>query len=143
MIRRLRPGDEELQLELARRFTRRMPTREQARAFLADERHWLLAAVDEGAPVGVALAYHMQRWDGASQVFFYDLEVAQEARRRGHGRALVEELKRLAAASGAAKMWVTTDEANEPAKRLYAASGATAAGRDAIFTWSLDATRSS
>ena len=71
-------------------------------------------------------------------MFLYELEIAEEARRRGYGRALVEEVRRLARASGASAMWVTTDEGNEPARRLYATSGATFAGLDAIFSWSFE-----
>ncbi len=41
MIRRLRPGDEELHVALAERFKQRAPTLEQARRFLADERQVL------------------------------------------------------------------------------------------------------
>lgn len=139
MIRRLRPGDEELHVALAERFKQRAPTLEQARRFLADERNWLLAALDDdGRFAGIALAYFLPRWDGGTHVFLYELEVVEGARRQGYGRALVEEVKRLARASGASGMWVTTDEANEPAQRLYATSGATFAELDAIFSWTFE-----
>jgi ribosomal protein S18 acetylase RimI-like enzyme len=121
---------------MARRFKEHAPTVEQSRAFLADDRNWLLAAVDdEGRPVGFLLAYLMARWDGRSMVFLYELDVAPEARRQGHGRALVDEAVRLAAASGAYKMWVETDEDNEPAKRTYSAGGGSRAGDNILFGW--------
>jgi ribosomal protein S18 acetylase RimI-like enzyme len=139
VIRRLRPGDENLHVELARRFKEHAPTLEQSREFLADERNWLLVAeMDNGDAVGFALAYRMERWDGRSMVFFYEIEVAAACRSQGFGRALVEELLRLARASGAYKLWVQTDEVNMPAMRLYESCGATRrTPDDVMWGWAL------
>jgi ribosomal protein S18 acetylase RimI-like enzyme len=139
VIRRLRPGDEPLQIELARRFKEHAPTVDQSRAFLTDEHNWLLvASSDDNEPLGFALAYQMARWDGRSMVFFYEIEVAAACRSQGYGRALVEELLRLARASGAYKMWVQTDEVNTPAMRLYESCGATRKSPDDVmWSWTL------
>ncbi len=69
-------------------------------------------------------------------VFLYEVEVAAACRREGYGRALVEEATRMAAASGAYKMWVETDEDNEPAKQTYSAGGGSRAGENILFGWS-------
>jgi ribosomal protein S18 acetylase RimI-like enzyme len=136
VIQRLRPGDEQLHVELARRFKEHAPTLEQSRDFLADKRNWLLVAkMDNDNMAGFALAYHMPRWDGRSMVFFYEIEVAAACRTQGYGRALVEDLLRLARASGAYKMWVPTDEVNTPAMRLYESCGGTRRTPDEV-TWS-------
>jgi len=73
-----------------------------------------------GEPAGFAYAHVLQRIDGATMVFLYELEVDERFRRRGLGCELVEEAKRLAAGR---RMFVLTDENNETAMRTYAAAG--------------------
>ena len=51
-------------------------------------------------------AYVLPRIDGRTAVFLYELEVAERARRRGLGRALVEEAKRIGREAGAFEMYV-------------------------------------
>lgn len=138
MIRRLGPGDEELHVALAGRFKEHAPTLEQSRAFLADDRNWLLVAMDDAREtVGFALAYHMPRWDGRSMVFFYEIDIDEAHRSQGYGTALVEELVRMGSAGGAYKMWVQTDEDNEPAMRLYGGRGAERTPDNVVWTWLL------
>lgn len=139
MIRRLRPGDEQLHVDLARRFKEHAPSLDRSHAFLADDRnHLLVAQSDNGDTVGFALAYVLQRWDGKTQVFLYELEVEAACRTQGYGRALVEEVLRIARAAGASKAWVQADEANAAAMRLYAAAGAARKERDdVLWSWTL------
>ena len=53
-------------------------------------------------------------------VFLYELEVYEPFRRRGIGRALVEEAKRFAAGR---RVFVLADEGNDAALRTYASAG--------------------
>jgi aminoglycoside 3-N-acetyltransferase I len=124
VIRRLRPGDEELHVELARRFKAHAPTPAASAGFLADDSHCLLAAFEGTQPVGFAFAHVLERWDGRRHVFFYEVGVERHARRRGHGRALVEELTRFARDAGAFEMWVEAERGDEAANAFYAAVGA-------------------
>lgn len=75
------------------------------------------------------------RIDGDTSVFFYELDVDMRYRRRGIGRALADEMRRLGDSVGAKKMWVETDEENEAAKRTYASAGASRAGESLLFEW--------
>jgi ribosomal protein S18 acetylase RimI-like enzyme len=135
VIRRLRPGDEALLQDVCRQFKDRVPSQDEARAFLATEWAATFVALDEGEPVGFAYGYVLPRIDGDTSVFFYELEVAPRCRGLGFGRGLAEEMRRLAATVGAVKMWVQTDEENEAAKRTYASAGATRAGPNLLFEW--------
>jgi len=135
VIRRLAPGDEQLLQELCRRFKERVPSDEEAARFLATQWAAAFVALDGEEPSGFAYGYVLPRIDGATSVFFYELDVAPHARRAGLGRALAEEMRRLAESVGAAKMWVQTDEDNEAAKRTYASAGATRGGEDVLFEW--------
>jgi len=107
------------------------------RAFLADDRHYLIAAYADETPVAFLLAYQLARVDGpASMMFLYEIGVQEQHRRMGTGRALVEELKRLARENGCIKMFVGTNTSNEPAMALYrCAGGARAASDEAEFEW--------
>lgn len=135
MIRRLAAGDERLLQEVCRHFKQRVPSDDEAPAFLAGESAVAFVAVEENEPVGFAYGHVLPRIDGARAVFLYELAVAPASRRTGLGRALVGEMRRVAEAVGAVKMWVQTDEANEAATRTYASAGATRAGEDVLFEW--------
>jgi ribosomal protein S18 acetylase RimI-like enzyme len=135
VIRRLAAGDEPLLQELCRRFKDRVPRDDEAVRFLATDWAAAFVALEDAEPVGFAYGYVLPRIDGATSMFFYELAVAPASRRAGLGRALAEEMRRLAESAGAAKMWVQTDEDNEAAKRTYASAGATRAGGDVLFEW--------
>ena len=124
-VRRLGAGDEARLQELCRRFKQRMPSDDEAATFLArDDIHAWVAEVD-GKLAGFAYAYVLLRVDGDTGVFLYELGVDERFRRRGLGRALVDEARSLAESVGAAKMWVDTSYDNERARRTYAAAGGT------------------
>jgi GNAT superfamily N-acetyltransferase len=124
-IRRLEPGDEARLEELGRRFKARVPSHDEAARLLArDDVHVWIAEVD-GELAGFAYAYVLLRVDGDTSVFLYELDVAEPFRRRGLGRALVEQARLLAEREGVLKMWVDTSYDNEPARRTYAAAGGT------------------
>jgi GNAT superfamily N-acetyltransferase len=122
-IGRLGAGDERRLQELCGRFRDRAPSDDEAAAFLArDDIHVWVAEI-EGELAGFAYAYVLLRIDGDTSVFLYELGVDERFRRRGLGRALVEEARQLAERVGAAKMWVDTSYGNEAARRTYAAAG--------------------
>jgi ribosomal protein S18 acetylase RimI-like enzyme len=56
-------------------------------------------------------------------MFLYEAGVVDEYRRRGIGRALVEELKRFATESDCRKMFVPTQASNQAAMALYRSAG--------------------
>ena len=63
--------------------------------------------------------------------------VAEQHRRRGIGRALVEEIKRLARVDGCRKMFVLAGRGNEAAMALYRSAGGTEGDADpsVSFWW--------
>jgi len=131
LIRRLALGDERVLQEVCRRYKSRVPSDEEAEHVLslADLHVWV--AEEDGELAGFAYAHELPRIDGATTVFLYELEVAEPFRRRGIGRALVEEANRLA---GERRMFVLTDHDNEPAQRTYSAAGGSAAS-ELIYRW--------
>lgn len=108
---------------------------EAAEAFVADGRNVAYAAYsDGGEPVGYARAVVLTRPDDVRpQVFLYDIGVRDEARRQGHGAALVRALLEECRALGASEMFVLTNRSNAAAMALYTSTGAVSdAGDDEV-----------
>jgi len=123
VIRRLRPGDEPTLQNVCSRYKSRVPSDEEAARVLAlDGVHIWIAEVDREL-AGFAYAHELQRIDGDTMVFLYELEVDERFRRRGLGRALVEQAQTLAAGRRA---FVLTGLDNEAGQRTYASVGGVA-----------------
>ena len=76
------------------------PVRTATIAFLADLRHHLLVAVDDGQTVGFISGVEMTHPDKRTEMFLYELAVAEDARQRGIGLALTARLVELARTQG-------------------------------------------
>ncbi|MEO6526342.1 MAG: GNAT family N-acetyltransferase [Gemmatimonadaceae bacterium] len=92
--------------------------------FLADPRHHLALALDEGVVVGMASGVHYVHPDKAPQMFINEVGIAPSHRGRGLGRQLVDRLVRHSIELGCTEAWVLTDRSNTVAQRLYAGAGA-------------------
>ena len=85
----------------------------------------LLALVD-GRPVGVAICFHgFSTFSARPLVNVHDLAVLPEARGRGVARALLAAVEARARARGCCKLTLEVLEANRPARALYARVGFT------------------
>ena len=144
-ILRLREGDEDAAVRVVEDLKFRMDgvvgvsvDPAYMRTFLADDRHYFIAAYIGDEPVGYAFGYRLCRFEGgAPVVFFYEVAVEPHHRRRGIGRGPVQELKRLAKADGCGKMFVPTNRSNEAAMALYRSTGGEEGAADATaFSWS-------
>jgi ribosomal protein S18 acetylase RimI-like enzyme len=84
-----------------------------------------LAFVEMQGPeiAGWCWGYHLPRPDAFSMIYLHDIEVDEPYRRRGVGRRLMEAFMDAGRRAGAAKMFLTTGEANMPARRLYEGLG--------------------
>lgn len=106
-------------------------------AFLSDPRHHLLLAWEGGAVVGMVSGVEMTHPDKGTEMFLYELGVAESARGRGVGRALTDALRDLATERGCYAMWVMTEQDNVAALRTYEGSGATRLRDSAYLEWRL------
>lgn len=133
-IRALGPGDDAAVVAAGELFDG--PARAEATArFLAEPGHHLLVAYEDGVPAGFVTGVEVTHPDKGTEMFLYELAVAEGARRRGTGRALVEALAERARAAGCYGMWVLTDHDNEAAQRTYRAGGATRESSHLMLTW--------
>jgi ribosomal protein S18 acetylase RimI-like enzyme len=112
----------------------------RANEFLADPRHHLVVAVDNGQVVGFVSAVHYVHPDKPRpEMWINEVGVAPTHQRRGLGKRLLHSLFVVARRLGCAEAWVGTDRANTAAMRLYAAAGSTEAPTDHVmFTFRLD-----
>ncbi len=130
-VERIGPGDERRVLDASHLFDR--PPDEQAtRAYLADERSYLLLAyADDGAAAGFVRGSELRRLDGPErQMLLYEIGVEPEYQRRGVGTALIRALERICRDRGFAEMFVFTNRSNTAAMRLYTSTGAHAEADD-------------
>ena len=94
-----------------------------AAAFLADARHHLFVALDDGVVVGMATGVDYVHPDKAPQLWVNELGVAPSHRRRGIGRRLLEALLAHGRALGCTEAWLGTEEDNVAARGLYESAG--------------------
>lgn len=80
----------------------------------------ILVAESEDLIIGGLVAYVLPKLEQErSEIYIYDLAVAEHRRREGVATALIEELKRIAAQKGAWVIYVQADYGDEPAIALY------------------------
>jgi ribosomal protein S18 acetylase RimI-like enzyme len=99
-------------------------TADYLRDFLKNDRHYLLAALEDNMPIGFVLAYRLQRADrDQDMMFFYEINVAEKYRKKGAGIMLIEKLKEICKQENIMKMFVLTNRSNTAAYNLYKKTG--------------------
>jgi ribosomal protein S18 acetylase RimI-like enzyme len=87
------------------------------------ESHGLVAELN-GNLVGIThYAFQTSTWSPVGYCYLEDLFVDPNLRGQGAGRALIDEVKRIAIAAGATRLYWNTDKDNETARKLYDSYG--------------------
>jgi aminoglycoside 3-N-acetyltransferase I len=134
-IVRLAAGDEHRLIAAADLFDA-PPTESFAAKFLTSDGHHLLLAVDDtGVSVGFISGVETTHPDKGTEMFLYELSVAETSRNRGIGRSLVSALRELARERGCYGMWVGTEPDNAAAIAAYRAAGAEAPEPFVTLEW--------
>ncbi|MFD7227354.1 GNAT family N-acetyltransferase [Streptomyces sp. NPDC059881] len=84
---------------------------------------WLRALVAGGTVVGHIWIAEREMRPGERGAYVYDVQVAEEHRGRGHGRALLLTAEQVAGAAGASVLALHVLTGNTPAVALYASLG--------------------
>lgn len=83
-----------------------------------------LVAEHAGVVIGGLVAYELAKFEQArSEIYIYDLAVAETHRRHGVATALIRELQDVARSSGAWAIYVQADYGDDPAIALYTKLG--------------------
>ncbi|HCT77988.1 MAG TPA: GNAT family N-acetyltransferase [Micromonosporaceae bacterium] len=109
-----------------------------ATRFLGEAGHHLLLAYVAEKPVGMVTGVEMTHPDKGTEMFLYELGVAEDHQRRGIGTALVKALAELARERGCYGMWVATERTNPAAMATYRAAQASTEDDHVVLTWNFD-----
>ncbi len=83
-----------------------------------------LVAIEKEKVVGGLVAYELAKLEQArSEIYIYDLAVAEAHRRKGIATALITKLQQIASQCGAWVVYVHADYGDEPAIALYTKLG--------------------
>lgn len=94
------------------------------RRLLSSDYFIALAALKGEQVVGALAAYELQKFEQErSEIYIYDLAVAEAHRREGIATALILELKKIASERGAYVIFVQADLGDDPAIALYTKLG--------------------
>jgi [ribosomal protein S18]-alanine N-acetyltransferase len=86
--------------------------------------------------IEVVTGVEMTHPDKGTELFLYELGVAEDVRGNGIGRALVEALLALARERGCYGMWVLTEEENDAAVATYRRAAPDDTTTNVLFAWS-------
>jgi GNAT superfamily N-acetyltransferase len=86
----------------------------------------VIFALEDGREIGFALFFHnFSTFVGRAGIYLEDLFVKPEYRKRGHGKALILELARIANERGCGRMEWSCLDWNQPSIDFYLSLGAT------------------
>ena len=122
-IKVLRSGDEAVLMNVAAEVFDNPVGPDLTREFLADPRHHIAVAVDDGLVVGFASAVHYIHPDKPPELWINEVGIAPSHHRRGLGRRVVDALLGVGRAHHCRSAWVLTDRANTAALALYRSAG--------------------
>lgn len=101
-----------------------VPSESYLASFLGRSQNIVLVAKSGDEIVGGLVAYVLEKFERErSEVYIYDLAVAEPHRRRGVARHLIERLKPIGRALGAWVIYVQADYGDDPAIALYTSMG--------------------
>lgn len=110
-------------------------SKEQATAFLNDNSHLIVGAVDDDELIGFASGIILLHPDKEPILFISEVGVNDDYLRQGIGGDLVNVLLKAGKDAGCNGAWLATESDNAPARGLYLKSGARATENIVVYDW--------
>lgn len=124
-IKVLRRGDETILTNVASGVFDNPINPELTAEFLADRRHHIVVAIDDGLVVGFASAVDYIHPDKRPELWVNEVALAPTHRRRGLGKGLLKALFEVGRALNCTQAWVLTGRSSLAATALYLSAGGT------------------
>lgn len=133
-IRRLASGDVDLARDLLavfgqafedeQTYTEAQPDQQYLDKLLGSETVVVLVALQDAEVVGGLVAYELEKLEQRrSEIYIYDLAVAEQHRRRGVATGLITQVGTIASQRGAHVVFIQADLEDDPAIQLYTKFG--------------------
>lgn len=132
-VKRLGPGDEALVRSALSLFDSDIAA--EPAEFVSDSRTLAFIAEKGGEIAGWLYGYELLRPDGNREALIYSIDVAEDYRGRGCGRALIAAFLAEARQKGCTEVWTLTDDDNTAAQSLYENTGGGTAQGQVMYTW--------
>ena len=129
-IKALQCGDEAILMNVVPEVFDNPINLELTKEFLADPRHHIVVAIDDGLVVGFASGVHYVHPDKPPELWINEVGLAPTHRRRGLGKAVLTALLEVGRAHNCIGAWVLTYRTNVAAMALYSSLGGTEGGDD-------------
>jgi ribosomal protein S18 acetylase RimI-like enzyme len=124
-IKILGRGDERILMNVAAEVFDNRIDPDFTKEFLADSRHHIAVAIDDGLVVGFASGVHYLHPDKPPELWINEVSLAPTHRRRGLGKSILKALFKVGQAHNCETAWVLTDRSNAAAMALYSSVGGT------------------
>jgi aminoglycoside 3-N-acetyltransferase I len=136
-VRRFEAKDAAIAAELVESFAAKDVSIEYLQTFLSNPANYLIVAEAGNELAGFLLAHRLERLKEASFKFFiYEIDVAENFRRKGVGTALIEFAKNIVRAEKMINAFVFTNYSNAGAVEFYKSTGAKIEnGDDLMFVY--------
>lgn len=129
-IKVLQRGDEAILMNVAPEVFDNPINMELTKEFLADPRHHIAVATDDGLVVGFASGVHYIHPDKPPELWINEVGLAATHRRRGLGKAVLKALLEVGRIHNCTTAWVLTYRTNVGAMALYSSLGGTEGADD-------------
>jgi ribosomal protein S18 acetylase RimI-like enzyme len=129
-IKVLQRGDESTLMNTAAEVFDNPIDPELTREFLADPRHHIAVAIDDGLVVGFASGIHYIHPGKPPELWINEVALAPAHRRRGLGKAVLRALLEVGRDHNCTVAWVLTYQNNVAAMALYSSVGGTEGADD-------------
>jgi len=118
----LQPGDEDLLCKAEAAFNPEL-TRERAAMLLREPTYVMVIALTDDGEVMSRIYGHVLHRAEATDFLLYEVDTAEEHKRKGAARAIVAKLHELGRERGWSEMWVLTEVSNDEGNPFYEGVG--------------------